>query len=372
MFLHIIKKQLQIDLKQKEFLIWCVFFPIILASFFYMGFGKLNSSDSLDKINVAVIDDSSSPHVTEALKNIDLLNIKDYTKDEALQKLKDSDIYGIINIDKKEISLTIEENGIEASALKSILDSIQQKTNTITNIYMVNKGNVTVDITSLASENQSYIQEHNTDSTKANNLTLYFFALIAMTILMSSTTALESVSATLICTTTTGARVNIAPVKKLSVFMGQLCATLISQFASCILVLFYIKYVLKYDIGTISAKLLLFCLVCVFTSVCLGLFIAIAFNFKTTLKSSISTSFTLLSCGFAGLFILNIKFAIEGKIPAFKYFNIATLISDGFNSLYYYNSNSMYISRLCIMSAIGITLFVASLIILRRKKYASI
>ena len=89
-------------------------------------------------------------------------------------------------------------------------------------------------------------------------------------------------------------------------------------------------------------------------------------------KSGIIIAITMAGCFLAGMMGITMKYIIDKNIPILNKINPASMITDGFYSLYYYDTLDRFwfnIISLVIFSAIMIIL---SYISLRRQKYDSI
>lgn len=80
----------------------------------------------------------------------------------------------------------------------------------------------------------------------------------------------------------------------------------------------------------------------------------------------------MLGCFFSGMMGITMKYIIDTNMPILNKINPASMITDGFYSLYYYDTLDRYwlnIIGILIFSGIMITLSYTSL---RRQKYDSI
>lgn len=373
MFLRAFKYKFIRNIRNRQNFFWTIAFPIILATFFSMSFGSLGALEILDSIKVAIVDENNSnPEFVKTFEDLNLFTTKKTTQDKANTLMKDGEVEAIININGSDIKMSVKENGMSETIVKSVLDSISQTTSTVKNIFMVNPQGNMENITKMIEEPQSFTQRSASASKNNDPYSIFFFALIAMTGLFASMTSLYSVYDIQGNQSEVGARQNIAPVKKITVFAANISADMVSQCFGITLLLVYIKFILKYNIGEFSIWLLLICYVSVFASICLGTFIASALKMKLTVKNAILSATILASCGLAGLFNNEIKVVIENKFSFIEYVNPASIISNGLISLYYFNSMQMYFIRLAILSIAGIVMFTLSCLILRRQKYECI
>ncbi len=373
MFFRAVKYKLIRNVTEKENFFWTLCFPLILATFFNMAFGNLAQLDTLEGVKVAVVDeDKTGTQLIQTLEEVNVFSTEVTTQDNAEKLMKDGKITAIVNIKNSKVQMTVRESNMSETIVKSVLDKISQTTSTVTNIYKINPAGDKTSLNNLLENQQTFTQQSSDTSKNNDPYSIFFFALIAMTCLFAAQTSLYSVVDVQGNQSIVGARQNIAPTSKMVLFGGSITADLISQCIGTTILLAYIKYILKYNIGDFSIWLLLICYVSIFASICLGAFVGAAIKAKITAKNAFLTAISLASCGVAGLFAAQVKIALERKLPIIAYINPATLISDGMISLYYFDSMQMYFTRLAILLSAGIVLFAATCLILRRQRYASI
>lgn len=371
MFIKMIGYKLLINAKVKEVFFWCLLFPIILATFFNVCIGNIyNTKTKEDVIKIAVVNNGEDNTFVETLKNIKMFDVKELDSKKAEKEKKAGKVCAIVEIDNDKATVKINDNGISETIVKSTVDTISQTHSAINNIYSINnKADINKLVKDISSQN-SYT-ELSKDSQNVNPVTVFFFALIAMTILFSMNNGLYTISNIQANKSDVGARNCISSRPKDSIFCSYFIADFITQFTTVILLLLYIKFVLKFDIGAINAKMICLCIVSIFMALSLGTILG-TLKISNNNKSALCTAFTLLSCGLSGLFMSNIKPIIEDKAPVISYINPATVISDGLLSQYYYNSNQMYFRCILTMLVIGIIFFTITCAVIRRQRYASI
>lgn len=372
MFLRLIGYKLLSNVRQKVTFFWCIAFPFILAILFSSCFGSLydlNRKENLVTVGI-VSDENSNTIIADTLDKSGFFSVERLDMDTAEKKKSEGSLDAIISINDNQAKIISNENDITSSILKSVVDTISQTGSAISNICTINPEGVTAELINDATT-ASYTQKHN-ESQNNDPYVIYFFALIAMTCLFTANIGLYSVNSIQANLSSIGARQCIAPKGKTYIFCSYFIADMLVQFVSVTALLFFIKYALKYNIGTISLRMLLFCYVAIFMSQSLGTFISSVFKFSANTKSGIITCITLVSCGASGLFSIDVKTILEDKIPALSYFNPGNIINDGLLSLYYLNDMSLY--NRCILTLLigGIVLFAGTYITLRRQKYASI
>ncbi len=192
-----------------------------------------------------------------------------------------------------------------------------------------------------------------------------------MTCLMGSTVAIDEIIKLQANMSPLAARINTAPIAKFRIFLYNLCATILFQLIVIMIVLAYLIFGLKVDFGHRSLYVLLTCLVGGITGVFFGT--AVSAGFKAVgVKYAITIGGTMLSCFLAGMMNIDMKYIIQEHAPLIKYISPATLISDAFYSLYYYDGFARYLMNMSILCVLSVVLCTVTCVILRRKSYASI
>ena len=89
-------------------------------------------------------------------------------------------------------------------------------------------------------------------------------------------------------------------------------------------------------------------------------------------KTGMLIAFTMIGCFFAGMFGIEEKYIIDTKIPIINKINPVNMMTDGFYSLYYYNTLNRFYSNVIGLTIVSVILITISLVFLRRQKYDSI
>ena len=117
MFLRLYFYRLKDILLTKEITIWNIFFPVILGTFFYLGFGNLMNGNELklSPIPAAVVTESENTAFSEVLTSLceegdERLFDAVYTDLEAAKTmLNDNDVTGILLRTHRTLCLKITE-----------------------------------------------------------------------------------------------------------------------------------------------------------------------------------------------------------------------------------------------------------------------
>ena len=104
----------------------------------------------------------------------------------------------------------------------------------------------------------------------------------------------------------------------------------------------------------------------------MGIAVAVLFKTNENLKTGIVISFTMLGCFLSGMMGITMKYIVDTNMGIVNKLNPANMITDGFYSLYYYDTlNRYYFNVISLLIFSGIMILL-SYITLRRQKYDSI
>lgn len=379
LFLHHFKSRLKIFTKNKTYLFWTLLFPIAMATLFNMAFSNFISSETFSSLKVAIIDNEAYQNDTAFSKTIEevisgenpLLDVVLTNEENAKALLDKDEILGYITVSDK-IDFTIKNTGIKTTIVKSFLDSYTHKKDSITDAISNNPTKYK-EIIAQISNSKSYLVNANQNKTTADTTQIYFFSLIAMSCLYGMMLGLANVSTIQANQSFKAARINIAPINKISVLISYSCASTLIIFIENILTFIYIKYILGIEFGTNIPFIILTILISSIFSISLGTFIGVAVKSKESVKLAIGLAITLIGCFLSGMMgTEKIKYFIQLKAPIISYINPANLITDAFYSLYFYNTYDRYCINIVIMLSMTLIFTIISYFIVRRNKYASL
>lgn len=104
----------------------------------------------------------------------------------------------------------------------------------------------------------------------------------------------------------------------------------------------------------------------------MGVLVATLIKKSENVKTGIIISVTMLGCFLSGMMGITMKYIIDKNIPIINKINPASMITDGFYSLYYYNTLDRYIFNIVSLLTFAFIMIFISYISLRRQKYDSI
>ena len=384
MFKHNFKYSLKILFRNKSLIFWTFIFPIILGTFFKLAFNDIENNEAFHPFDIAVVesnDFNNNKIFKDAIKSVSksdnkLFNVKYVSKSDANKLLKDKDITGYLEFIDNDVNIKINDNGIYETILKFFVDEVNSEKNMI-NLSIneeVSKGNYDIDnITSnILDKLNSEVNIKNISRSNLSYTMIEYYTLIAMAALYGGILSMYIINKSIPNLSDVGKRSSIAPVKKSDLILSGLFASIIVQFVGLIILFLYTIFVLRINYNSNMWYIILLAIVGSVAGLSLGVFVASIFKINENAKSGILIAITMFYSFLSGMMGITMKYVIDKNIPIINKINPAALITDGFYSLYYYDTLSRYfrdISYLLIFIIICLTI---SFISLSREKYDSI
>lgn len=396
MFIHNFKYTLKVLFKNKMLIFWTFAFPIILGTFFKMAFSNIEKNEQLDIIDIAIVSNETfdkNEMLKESFKEFSdpendkrLFDTSYVNEKEAKKLLEDDKIIGYLNFtDNPEI--VVKSSGINETIFKYVTDEVIQYSNVLdlvidekvkgistSNIkdYNIEEMYTKIygEVNTLLSENKANIKDissHNLSYTM-----IEFYTLIAMACLYGGILGMVAINQNLANMSNKGKRVAISPTSKASLVISSSLASYVTQLIGLALLFLYTIFVLDIDYGSNLPLIILFTLTGALAGLSLGIAVACLFKTNDNAKTGILISITMLGCFLSGMMGITMKYVVDKNIPIVNKLNPANMITDGFYSLYYYDTLERFffnVFSLIIFSLIMITISIGSL---RRQAYDSI
>jgi len=374
MFKHIFITRTKCLIRDKRLLFWTLMFPIVLATLFKVAFANLSSAEVFKTIDIAVVlneDYSTNQGFKGAIEQVSkegpnkLFNVTATSEKNAEELLKNGKISGYIYLNP-EVNLVVKSSGLNQTIIKTFLDNYKENAINIAAIMKVNPKAITTYL------KKDYTKEISLYKGQPDTTLNYFYALIAMACLYGSFLGLKEITDIQGDLSKRAARINMAPIRKMKMFIYSLSATLLIDFTEILILLGYLSFGLKIDFGNQLFFIVLLCLIGCITGISFGAMISAIIKKNEGLKSSILIAVTMLESFLAGMMYVNMKYIVEKNMPLLAYINPAALITDGFYSLYYYNSHQRFFINIFILSALSLLFCLITYIFIRRPQYASL
>lgn len=356
-----------------------------------MAFADIEKSEKLDIINIAIVKNDAFEK-DEALKetfktlsdknNKDrLFNTKYTTQKDATKLLEEDKITGYILI-KEDIKVVVKQSGIDQTILKTVTEEISQTEkiieNLATNEIKKNPDNLN-DLNELYQniyKKISLVQDQtNIKNISSSNLSytmIEFYTLIAMTCLYGGIIGMTAINQNLPNMSSKGKRVATSPTSKLTTVISSALASYIVQIIGLAILFLYTIFVLNVDYGSNLPLIILLALTGTLAGLTLGIAVATLLKTNENLKTGIIISFTMLCSFLSGMMGITMKYIIDKNIPIINIINPANMITDGFYSLYYYETLDRFIFNEISLIIFSCLMLFISVLNLRRQKYDSI
>lgn len=394
MFFHNLKYTLITLFKNKMLIFWTFAFPIILGLFFNMAFSNIENSEKLSVFDIAIVETSKfkdNEYYQEAFKVLSdeldtdrLFNTKYVDLHNAEELLKDKKITGYIVFEDTP-KIVVNSSGINETILKTVVDEILEQEVIINNLMsekITNEINNNPELLNnfesiknkIYSEVLSLINEDNVNIKNVSRANLSYamieyYTLIAMTCLYGGILGMWAINRCLANMGSIGKRISATPTKKSTIILSSALAGYIAQLLGLLILFLFTIFVIKVDYGDNLFLIILLALVGSFTGLSLGIMLASTLKSGEDLKLGLMISITMLGCFLSGMMGITMKYIVDTNIPILNKINPASLITDGFYSLYYYDTLNRFFINIVSLIIIAIILLAISIYSLRRTSY---
>lgn len=392
MFIHNLKYSLITLFKNKMLIFWTFAFPIILGTFFNLAFKDIEKSEQLDIIDIAIVETEefkNNETFKESFKVLSdkenknrLFNTKYVTEKKAKELLSDNKITGYLLL-KETPKVVVTTSGINETIFKYVIEEITQTEEIIKNLSeteiekAIISGNYNINYEGIYSKVLDMTQQEqaNIKDISSNNLSytmIEFYTLIAMACLYGGILGMVAINQNLANMSNNGKRVAVSPTSKTKLILSSALASFITQLVGIFLLFIYTIFVLGVDYGNNLALIILLALVGSLAGLSLGIAVACLFKTNDNVKTGIVISITMLGCFLSGMMGITMKYVIDKNIPIINKLNPASMITDGFYSLYYYDTLDRFYFNVVSLLIFALVMIGISMFSLRRQKYDSI
>ena len=377
MFRHILRYGLLSLLRTREIVFWTLIFPFALTTFMYFAFSNIfSTTEQFHAIPVAVVRQSENKAFTQILDMLSaegenqILQVQRKEKAQAEKMLQDGDVKGIL-YEGETVSLAVAESGMDQTMLKMIMEQFVQYEKTISDVWQFHPEKLMQSVTALASQEQ-YVKEKKTSEGNQDNIMNYFYAVLAMVCLFASFAGCDRILKIQANVSVLGQRRNMIPIHKMKSIIADFAACEIVQYTIVLLLLIYMKFVLKLPLGDNLPQILLLLLFGTSYGIMFGIFVGSLPRMEEGMKIGVLVCVGLVFSAMSDLMISGIKDGIEHTVPIINDINPAALITDSFYALNIYETNERFFGNIICLGT-GIVLFtLVSYAMVRRSRYASL
>lgn len=393
MFIHNLKYTIKTLFKNKVLIFWTFAFPIILGIFFNMAFSNIEKDEMLQIFDIAVVDNEefkTQEIYKEALKELSsddnedkLFNIKYVTENEANELLDNSDIKGYVVFKDNKPQVVVKENGTYQTLLKFVITEISQNKTIVEGLSResiekeIAKENYTFDAEKIVKDILRKIENEEVNLKNISNANLSYmqieyYTLIAMACMYGGMLGLTAINNCLANMSNKGKRISVSPNKKSIIVLSSAIGSYIVSLVGIALLMVFLKLVINANFGDNMPLIILLSAVGDLAGISLGILIASVFKVSEGAKTGITIAITMFLSVLSGMMGVTLKYVIDKNIPIINLINPNNLITDGFYSLYYYNTLDRYCRDIRYLLIFVAICLIISFVSLRREKYDSI
>ena len=199
-----------------------------------------------------------------------------------------------------------------------------------------------------------------------------YYTLLAMACLYGAIISMFITNKKLANMSSAGKRTSISPAHKRTLLLGSFLASYLVQLLGIIILYLYTIFVIKVDYGNNIFLVFLLLMTGSFAGLSLGIAIATVLKSNENAKMGILISLTMFFSFLSGMMGITMKYVIDSNIPLLNKINPAAMITDGFYSLYYYDTLDRFYFNIISFLLFSVILLFISYQGLRREKYDSI
>ena len=297
--------------------------------------------------------------------------------------MQDGKIEGYLVLEEETPNLIMTTSGINQTIFKQVTGEIMQNSKMIEELAKKEiekemlSGNFQIDYEHIYKKVSETLENEkvNIQNISRSNLSytmIEFYTLIAMTCLYGGILGMVAINQNLANMSSQGKRVSVAPTSKGKVVLSSMLAGYFTQLIGLALLFIYTIFVLKVDYGTNLPLIILLGVIGSFAGLSMGLLIGTALKTGENLKTGMMISVTMLGCFLSGMMGITMKYVIDKNVPIINKINPASMITDGFYALYYYDTLDRYVMNLASLIIFAVIALLISYLCLRRQKYDSI
>lgn len=393
MLYHNFKYTLKALLKNKMLVFWTFAFPIILGLFFNMAFSKIEESETFSALDIAVVSNDNFQKnetfkmVLEELSDENsqnkIFNTEYVSLEEAERLLNEDEIVGYLLFENENPKIVISTNGSYETIFKNIVDEIVETIHVINTMMEeeiqkeIKAGNVSFQVEEIYQRVSQIIEGASSSivdvtSSHLSYVMIEFYTLIAMTCLYGGVISMEAMNQALPNMDNKGKRISVSPTKKRVIVFSGLLASYIIQLMGVFLLFAFLLFVLKIDFGSHLFLCILLSVVASLSGLAIGLVVSVLFKTNENTKVGIIIAISMVCSFLSGMMGITMKYIIDKNLPFVNKINPGNMITDGFYSLYYYDTLDRYVFNIMSLLAFSVLLLTIAGIILRRQKYDSI
>ncbi|MEE0596147.1 MAG: ABC transporter permease [Agathobacter sp.] len=369
-------------MRNKANLFWILVFPIVLGCFFKIAFSNITASESFHTIPVAVVEgdnaDATAFHtMIEQLSgdSEDAMLSATFCDDKKartlLEKGKVDGIFYTTDTVELAVNSDLSDASINQSILQSLLTQYYLNRDLIVQILTTNPGNIESLVDSIG---QSVDTRKEVSLTRNNTDTYdqYFYNLIAMACLYTAMGGINLAINNSANLSSLAARKTIAPAKRAALIGTELLAIILFESLLNMVSFLFIVTVLGIHMTTHLGLAMLTILISTTFSITFGMFLGCVGPKSEGGKTGLMFAVVMPLCFLSGLMMGTMRMVVEKYAPFVNRINPAALISDSFYALNNYDTLTRYTGNILTLLLMTVLFLIISILVTRRKTYASL
>lgn len=369
-------------MRNKANLFWILVFPIVLGCFFKIAFSNITASESFHTIPVAVVEGNSADATAfhtmieqlsgdseDAMLSATFCNEKKACT--LLEKGKVDGIFYTTDTVELAVNSDLSDASINQSILQSLLTQYYLNRDLIVQILTTNPGNIESLVDSIG---QSVDTRKEVSLTRNNTDTYdqYFYNLIAMACLYTAMGGINLAINNSANLSSLAARKTIAPAKRAALIGTELLAIILFESLLNMVSFLFIVTVLGIHMTTHLGLAMLTILISTTFSITFGMFLGCVGPKSEGGKTGLMFAVVMPLCFLSGLMMGTMRMVVEKYAPFVNRINPAALISDSFYALNNYDTLTRYTGNILTLLLMTVLFLIISILVTRRKTYASL
>ena len=289
------KYALLTKLRNPSIVFWPFLFPLALATLMYFAIGQMDQAD-FETVPAAVVVEEEGEAVDSFLPFVDamdessgLIRAEKMTEEAALKALEKGEAEGIFYVGN-DVRLTVSGNGFPESILQSVLASYQSGEEAVKDIARLHPEGMQ-DALEKMKEYDTAVNQVSLGGTTIDGNVQIFYALIGMACLYGCFIGFGCALWLQANLTALAARRCVAPVHRLKLILTEFGAGFLVHFANMIVLLAYMRYVLKLEFTGSFAEMTGLVLVGSMFGVSMGIFVGSLGRWEKESESAFSLAF---------------------------------------------------------------------------------
>lgn len=381
--LDMIRYSFLTKIKNRELIFWPLIFPFVLGTAMYFSIGQVEESDfetvQAALVTEAVQEKSDAENSKEAVfplflesleEDSELIRTEEMKEEEAVRALENGEIDGIY-YDGADPSLTVSASGFPQSILQMVLESYMEGRETLEDVALLHPEGLSAAVESME-DYGSALERVSLGGKTTDGTAQFFYALLGMACLYGCFIGYNSAMEIQANLSPLAARRCAGPVHRLSLVVTEILVSFGIHFANMLLLLAYMKFVLKLEFGGSYLEMLPVMLMGSMIGVTMGMFITSVGKMGEGVKVGIMVGVSMAMSFCAGLMNADIKNMVDKNVPLLNRVNPAALISDALYCLNVYDAPERYAQDMLILAGLCILLTAGTFLIIRRERYVSI